>query len=137
MAAAGDSAYSPNTAQMSNNPMSFQQTMVGATHGSNAAGNGVGFGAGAGSNVDGNGNIKPGAYGLIGATGSMGAPGQWQAPGAMYAPTLAANGQPRPSAPTGGGTPSGGINTNNTRPLPPTGYAQSAPPQFSFAPSKP
>lgn len=114
----------PNVSQMGNNPMSFAQTTVGATHGSNAAGNGVDFYGGGGSN----GQIDPNAYGLI---GKMGLQGQGRYDGqddnAGITPTLNQNGLPYVN---------GGINTNNV--APPSGpIAPAAQQQFSFAPRRP
>lgn len=125
MAAAGDGAYSPNTAQMGNNPMSLAQTTVGSTHGSNAAGNGVDF---YGNGTDANGNVAPGAYGLIGNMGLQ-SQGKWATPGGEAPATMDANGNPLPP-----GGQLNNINTQNGAPAPPP---QSPPGQFSFAPRRP
>jgi hypothetical protein len=135
MAAAGDSSYSPNLSQMGNNPMSLAQTTVGATHGSNAAGNGVDF---FGTGQDSNGNVNQNAYGLIGQMGLEGQ-GKWANSNdnngnSGVTQTMDANGTPIPP-----GGKAANINTNYPGGAGPQ-QAPQAPPAsggFSFAPRKP
>lgn len=131
----------PNVSQMGVNPMSLAQTTVGATGGSNAAGNGVGWqdyqNATGAYMKDKNGNtvVNPGAnsYGLIGSMGLNQKPGQWSS-GAQAPATQDMNGVPM----TPGNTGINSIYTNSGPPPEPYGAPGAPPPGgFNFAPRRP